>query len=66
MEKNENGTVKANVKFTITENGEIEVTEHVFTGTEEEVEAKIDALNEDKSDSKVNIKKTIKTIKEKE
>ncbi|WP_372746186.1 sodium-translocating pyrophosphatase [Lutibacter sp.] len=44
MTKNEDGTVTANVVITTTANGEISVDEQVFSGTEEEVKLKLDAL----------------------
>ena len=44
MEKNDDGTVKAIVTTTITENGETTTEDKVFEGTEVEVKAKLEAL----------------------
>ena len=47
MTKNEGGTVKAVVSYSVTENGITIKKEKVFEGTEEEVETATDAfLNE--------------------
>ena len=46
MTTNEDGTVKAVVTTSSNENGEATTKEEIFTGTEEEVKAKIDALKE--------------------
>ena len=50
MEKNDDGTVKATVTTTTTKDGETTTDEKVFEGTEEEVKAQIEALED------VNIK----------
>jgi len=44
MQKNEDGTVKATVTTTITKDGETTTEDTIFEGTEEEVKAQIDAL----------------------
>jgi len=65
MDKNEDGTVIATVTTTTTQDGEEIVDEQVFTGTMEEVEAKIEALNKMDDGTKIQIKKVIeKEIKE--
>jgi K(+)-stimulated pyrophosphate-energized sodium pump len=46
MTKNEDGTVEAVVITTTTKDGEVIVEEKIFKGTEEEVKAKIDALED--------------------
>ena len=46
MTKNEDGTVEAVVITTSTKDGEVIVDEKIFKGTEEEVKAKIDALED--------------------
>ncbi len=60
MVKNDDGTVTATVTTTMTENGEEMMEEQVFSGTMEEVEAKIDAMNQKEDGTKINIKKVIK------
>jgi K(+)-stimulated pyrophosphate-energized sodium pump len=59
MVKNDDGTVTATVTTTMTENGEEMMEEQVFTGTMEEVEAKIEAMNQMDNGTKVKIKKII-------
>ncbi len=59
MEKNEDGTLKATVTTTTTQDGEEMVDEQVFTGTMEEVEAEIEALNKMDDGAKIQIKKVI-------
>jgi K(+)-stimulated pyrophosphate-energized sodium pump len=59
MNKNDDGTVTATVTTTATENGNETTDEQVFTGTMEEVEAKIEAMNEMKDGAKIQIKKVI-------
>ncbi|NNE02948.1 MAG: sodium-translocating pyrophosphatase [Eudoraea sp.] len=59
MNKNDDGTVTATVTTTATEDGNETTDEQVFTGTMEEVQAKIDALNEMKDGTKIQIKKVI-------
>ncbi|MGB0895952.1 MAG: YceI family protein [Flavobacteriaceae bacterium] len=44
MKKNSDGTVEATVSSTFTENGKTRVTEEIFSGSEEEVKAQIEAL----------------------
>ncbi|MBN2868458.1 MAG: sodium-translocating pyrophosphatase [Flavobacteriaceae bacterium] len=60
MQDNNDGTVTANVTSTTFENGTSTVKKHVFTGTEEEVNAKINALEK----VKVNVEKEIEVTKE--
>jgi len=60
MKENEDGTAKAIVTTTITENGTPTTTEEIIEGTMEEVRAKLDALEE--VDVKVKGKKVIKKI----
>jgi K(+)-stimulated pyrophosphate-energized sodium pump len=59
INKNDDGTVTATVTTTATEDGTESVNEQVFTGTMEEVEAKIEALNTMKDGAKIHIKKVI-------
>ena len=54
MNKNEDGTVKAVVTTVTTENGEASTSYKTIQGTEEEVKASLEALNEEVKD--VNIK----------
>lgn len=56
IEKNDDGTAKATVITSTTENGQESTQEEVFEGTLEEVRAKIDAYNEKSNDSKIIIK----------
>ena len=53
MDNNEDGTSRAVVVTTVTENGNQSVSEQVFEGTEEEVKAKIAALNSASKDVEV-------------
>ncbi|WP_299097740.1 sodium-translocating pyrophosphatase [Winogradskyella sp.] len=65
MTKNEDGTTKANVVTTTVTNGGDEVVEEkVFEGTEEEVKAQLDKMNETSEEVEVKIKKVIKEVKE--
>ncbi len=65
MTKNEDGTTKANVvTTTVTNGGEEVVEEKVFEGTEEEVKAQLDKMNEASEEVEVKIKKVIKEVKE--
>ena len=64
MEKNNDGTVTANVTSTTVSNGESFVKKHVFTGTEEEVNAKINALENAKDSNNKKVNKEIEVIKE--
>ncbi len=59
IQENDDGTAKAIVTTTSTENGEAVTKEEIFEGTEEEVNAKIDALK----DVDVNIEKGEKVVK---
>ena len=60
MTTNEDGTVKATVMTTSTENGETVTKEEIFEGTKEEVEQKIKAFKGDAEDVKIKIKKEVK------
>ena len=66
MKKNEDGTVKATVTTTTTENGKEIVNEEVFAGTEEEVLAKVEAFKGDASDVNIKVKKVIEKVVEEE
>ena len=66
MKKGDDGVVNATVTTTTTENGEQSVTEEEFTGTEEEVKAKVEAYKGSASDVKINVKKVVKEIVEEE
>ncbi|NNJ88700.1 MAG: sodium-translocating pyrophosphatase, partial [Eudoraea sp.] len=59
MTKNEDGTVTATITTTTTENGEELVDEQVVSGTMEEVEKKIEAMNQMEDGAKIKIKKVI-------
>jgi K(+)-stimulated pyrophosphate-energized sodium pump len=59
MTKNEDGTVKAVVSTTTTENSESVTTDQVFEGTKEEVENKIKSFEGDSENVKINIKKEV-------
>ncbi|MBT8286281.1 MAG: sodium-translocating pyrophosphatase [Flavobacteriaceae bacterium] len=59
MEENEDGTVTAKVVTTTTKNGEENVDEKTFSGTVEEVEAQIEAMNMKEDGAKVKIKKIV-------
>ena len=59
MEKNDDGTVTATIVTTTTENGEEVVEEKVISGTMEEVQAKIEAMNEMKDGAQIRIKKMV-------
>ena len=63
---NEDGTVKAVVTTSSNENGEATTKEEIFTGTEQEVKAKIDALKETTGNLKGKkvFKKIIKEVEE--
>ena len=60
MEKNDDGTVKAIVTTTTTENGEVTTEDKIFEGTEEVVKAKLDALKD--VDVKIEGKKVVKEV----
>ncbi len=60
MTENTDGTAKAVVTTTITENGESSTSEETFEGTMEEVKAKLEAL--EKVDVNVKGKKVIKKV----
>ncbi|MBO6879218.1 sodium-translocating pyrophosphatase [Winogradskyella sp.] len=64
MESNDDGTVKAVVTTVTSENGEESTDTQTFEGTKEEVEAKLDAMNEASDDIEVKVKKVIKEVKE--
>ncbi|MBT8285558.1 MAG: hypothetical protein KJO71_09255, partial [Muriicola sp.] len=59
MEENEDGTVTAKVVTTTTKDGEENVDEKTFSGTMEEVEAQIEAMNMKENGAKVKIKKIV-------
>ncbi|MEY8019513.1 sodium-translocating pyrophosphatase [Muriicola sp. SD30] len=59
MEENEDGTVTAKVITTTTKDGEENVDEKTFSGTMEEVEAQIEAMNMKEDGAKVKIKKIV-------
>ncbi|WP_396636978.1 sodium-translocating pyrophosphatase [Maribacter sp. R77961] len=63
MDNNEDGTSRAVVVTTTTENGEESVSEQVFEGTAEEVKAKIAAFNATSEDVKVQIEKVVEEVK---
>ncbi|NNE14116.1 MAG: sodium-translocating pyrophosphatase, partial [Saprospiraceae bacterium] len=65
-ESNEDGTVKAVVTKTTTENGETVVTEDIIEGSEEEVNEKLEAYKASTSgseDGKTVVKEVIKEVK---
>ena len=65
MEANEDGTAKATVTTTTTENGESVVDEQIIEGTIEEVKAKVEALKDVDAEVKVMKEKVIKEVEEK-
>ncbi len=62
MTSNDDGTVKAVVTTVTTKDGESSTNYETFEGTEDEVKAKIEALNESSDDVKIKTKKIIKEI----
>ncbi|WP_297695733.1 sodium-translocating pyrophosphatase [uncultured Eudoraea sp.] len=64
MKKNDEGLVKAVVTITTLENGAENSREIIFEGSEEEVKAQIDALNEVNSNAKIRIEKIVKEVTE--
>ncbi len=66
MKKGDDGVVNATVTTTTTENGEQSVAEEKFTGTEEEVKAKVEAYKGSAADVKINVKKVIEEVVEEE
>lgn len=62
MTNNEDGTVKAVVITTSTENGESVTKEEIFEGTKEEVEKKIEAFEKDLENVKIKVKKEVKKM----
>ena len=64
MKKNDNGLVKAVVTITTLENGKENSRELIFEGSEEEVKAEIEALNEVDSNTKIRIEKVEKEVTE--
>jgi K(+)-stimulated pyrophosphate-energized sodium pump len=64
IDKNEDGTAKAVITTTTTENGEKTVKEEVFEGTLEEVEAKLEAYKGNDDNVKIKTKKIIKEVEE--
>lgn len=64
MDKNEDGTSRAVVVTTVSENGNQSVSEQVFEGTDEEVKAKIAAFNSASKDVKVRVEQIVEEVKE--
>ncbi|MDE3743727.1 sodium-translocating pyrophosphatase [Maribacter polysaccharolyticus] len=62
MKKNDDGTVNATVTTTETLNGEKTVSEEVFTGTEEEVKAKVEAFKGADSDIRIKVEKEVEEV----
>jgi K(+)-stimulated pyrophosphate-energized sodium pump len=62
MTSNDDGTVKAIVTTVTTKNGESSTNYETFEGTEDEVQAKLDALKDVEEDVKIRTKKIIKEI----
>ncbi|MFY0603070.1 MAG: sodium-translocating pyrophosphatase [Flavobacteriaceae bacterium] len=60
MTKNEDGTVKAVVTTSTTENGETVTKDEVFEGTKEEVEQKVKAFQTTLENVKIKVKKKVK------
>ena len=56
IDKNDDGSAKATITTTTSENGKQTVKEEVFEGTMEEVKAKVDTYNQKSSNSKIIIK----------
>jgi K(+)-stimulated pyrophosphate-energized sodium pump len=59
MKSNDDGTYQATVTTVTTKNGEEMITEQLFEGTEEEVKANVDALNNKDNTTKVLVEKVI-------
>jgi K(+)-stimulated pyrophosphate-energized sodium pump len=64
IQKNDDGTAKALVTTTTTENGESVTKEEVFEGTMEEVEAKLEAYKGEGENVKIKTKKIIEEVEE--
>lgn len=62
MERNNEGAVNATVITTETLNGEKTVSKEVFTGSEEEVKAKIEAYKGADSDISIKVKKEVEEV----
>ncbi len=64
MKKNDDGLVKAVVTITTMENGTENIRELIFEGSEEEVNAQIESLNETDNNAKIRIEKVVKEVTE--
>ncbi|WP_297791938.1 sodium-translocating pyrophosphatase [uncultured Eudoraea sp.] len=64
MKNSDSGLVKAVVTITTSENGTENTKELVFEGSEDEVKAQIEALNNDNDNAKIQIEKVIKEVSE--
>ncbi|MDV7140593.1 sodium-translocating pyrophosphatase [Maribacter sp. TH_r10] len=62
MKKNDDGTVNATVTTAETLNGEKTVSKEVFTGSEEDVKAKIEAYKGADSDISIKVKKEVEEV----
>ncbi|MGB5385509.1 MAG: V-type H(+)-translocating pyrophosphatase, partial [Eudoraea sp.] len=60
MQKDDDGLVKAIVTITTLENGTDDTRELIFEGSEEEVNAQIESLNETDKNAKIRIEKVVK------
>ena len=64
LESNDDGTVKAIVTTTTTENGSESTSQQIFEGTEAEVKASIEALKEEGTDVRLKMKKVEEEVKD--
>jgi len=64
MQKNDDSLVKAVVTITTMENGTENTRELIFEGSEEEVNAQVESLNEIDKNAKIRIEKVVKEVTE--
>jgi len=64
MKKNDDDLVKAVVTITTMEDGTENIRELIFEGSEEEVSAQIESLNETDNNAKIRIEKVVKKVTE--
>jgi len=63
MDTNADGLTKAIITTTVTENGKETISEQIFEGTEEEVQAKIAAFNAASKDVNIKVEKVASLLK---
>ena len=64
MQKNDDSLVKAVVTITTMENGTENTRELIFEGSEEEVNAQVESLNEIDKNAKIRMEKVVKEVTE--